>query len=133
MEIDKQRRAQLRTFRKALRLKQEELAVLAGVSPEMVARFERCKHVSRIVEERVTEAIFRTIAKKNPEAVKQAAQPVLEAAEKWERVLSVEPGSEAALELEKQTGKSLAELKAQAETLAGFLRGTANIGLSLLK
>src|ERR1700730_1130 len=133
MEIDKQRRAQLRTFRKALRLKQEELAVLARVSPEMVARFERCKHVSRIVEERVTEAIFRTIAKKNPEAVKQAAQPVLEAAEKWERVLSVEPGSEAALELEKQTGKSLAELKAQAETLAGFLRGTANIGLSLLK
>jgi len=50
MEIDKQRRAQLRTFRKALGLKQEELAVLAGVSPEMVARFERCKHVSRIVE-----------------------------------------------------------------------------------
>ena len=133
MKIDKNRRAGLRRFRKILRLKQEELAVLAGVSPEMVARFERCKHVSRIVEERVTETIFRTIAKKNPEAVKQAAQPVLEAAEKWERVLTVEPGSEAALELEKQTGKSLAELKAQAETLAGFLRGTANIGLSLLK
>jgi len=133
MKIDKHRRAGLRRFRKILRLKQEELAVLAGVSPEMVARFERCKHVSRIVEERVTEAIFRTIAKKNPEAVKQAAQPVLEAAEKWERVLSVDPGSEAALELEKQTGKSLAELKAQAETLAGFLRSTANIGLSLLK
>jgi transcriptional regulator with XRE-family HTH domain len=133
VKIDKNRRAGLRRFRKILRLKQEELAVLAGVSPEMVARFERCKHVSRIVEERVTEAIFRALAKKNPEAVKQAAQPVLEAAEKWERVLTVEPGSEAALELEKQTGKSLAELKAQAETLAGFLRGTANIGLSLLK
>jgi len=133
MEIDKQRRAQLRTFRKALRLKQEELAVLAGVSPEMVARFERCKHVSRIVEEHVTEAIFRTIAKKNPEAVNKAAQPALEAAEKWERVLSLEPGSQPALELEKQTGKSLAELKAQAETLTGFLRSAANIALSLTK
>jgi hypothetical protein len=27
-------------------------------------------------------------AKKNPEAMKRAAQPVLEAAEKWERILS---------------------------------------------
>jgi hypothetical protein len=95
--------------------------------------FERCKHVSRIVEERVTEAIFRTIAKKNPEAVEQAAQPALELAEKWERVLSVEPGSEAALKLEKQPGKSLAEWKIQAETLAGFLRSAANIALSLTK
>jgi hypothetical protein len=42
----------------------------------------------------------------------------------------VEPGSEAALKLEKQTGKSLAELKAQAETLTGFLRSAANIALS---
>jgi len=133
MEIDKHRRAQLRTFRKALRLKQKELAVLAGVGPEMVARFERCKHVSRIVEEHVTEAISRTIAKKNPEAVNKAAQPALEAAEKWERVLSLEPGSQPALELEKQTGKSLAELKAQAETLTGFLRSAANIALSLTK
>jgi transcriptional regulator with XRE-family HTH domain len=130
---DKKRSAGLRRFRKMLRLKQEELAVLAGVSPEMVARFERGRHVSRIVEERVTEAIFRIIAKKNPEAVKQAAQPVLEAAEKWERVLSLEPGSEAALKLEKITEKSLAELKTQAETMVGFLRSTANIGLSLLK
>ncbi len=99
----------------------------------MVARFERGKHVSRIVEERVTKAIFRTIAKKNPEAVKQAAQPALEAAEKWERVLSLEPGSEAALELEKQTGKSLAELKSQAKTLTGFLRSATNVALSLTK
>jgi len=133
VKTDKNRRAGLRRFRKVLRLKQEELATLAGVTREMVACFERGKHVSRIVEERVTKAIFRTIAKKNPEAVKQAAQPALETAEKWERVLSLEPGSEAALELEKQTGKSLAELKAQAETLADFLRRGANIGLSLLE
>jgi transcriptional regulator with XRE-family HTH domain len=97
VETDKKHRAGLRRARKVLRLKQEELAVLAGVSQETVARFERGKHVSRIAGDRVTEAIFRTIAKKNPEAVKQAAQPVLEAAEKWERVLSVEPGSELAL------------------------------------
>ena len=42
-------------------------------------------------------------------------------------VLSLEPGSEAALELEKQTGKSLAELKSQAKTLTGFLRSAANV------
>jgi len=89
VKTDKNRRAQLRKFRKVLRLKQVEVAVLAGVTPEMVARFERGKHVSRIVEERVTKAIFRTIAEKNPEAVKQAAQPALEAAEKCDRVLSL--------------------------------------------
>ncbi len=133
MKTDKNRRAGLRRVRKVLRLKQVELAVLAGVTPEMVARFERGKHVSRIVEERVTKAIFRTIAKKNPEAVKQAAQPALEAAEKCERVLSLESGSEAALKLEKQTGKSLAELKTHAEAAAGLLRRTANIALSLAK
>ena len=133
MKTDKNRRAGLRRFRKVLRLKQEELATLAGVSREMVARFERGKHVSRIVEERVTKAIFRTIAKKNPEAVKQAAQPALEAAEKCERVLSLESGSEAALKLEKQTGKSFAELKTHADAAAGLLRSTANIALSLTK
>ncbi len=133
MKIDKEHRAGLRSARKVLRLKQEELAVLAEVSPETVSRFERGKHVSRIVEERVTNVIFKTVAKKNPETVKRAARPALEAAEEWERVLSLEPGSEAALELEKQTGKSLAELKAQAETLTGFLRSAANIALSLTK
>jgi transcriptional regulator with XRE-family HTH domain len=46
MKIDKENRAGLRKARKAVRLKQEELAALAGVSPETVARFERCKHVS---------------------------------------------------------------------------------------
>ena len=133
MKTDKNRRAGLRRFRKVLRLKQEELATLAGVSREMVARFERGKHVSRIVDERVTKALFRTIAKKNPEAVNRAAKPALEAAEKWDRVLSLEPGSEAVLKLEKQTGKSLAELKTHAETAAGLLRRTANIALSLTK
>ena len=133
MNPDKDRRAQLRRFRKVLRLKQVELAVLAGVTPEMVARFERGKHVSRIVEERVTKAIFRTIAKKNPEAVNRAAQPALEWAEKCDRVLSLEPRSEAALKLEKQTGKSLAELKTHAENAAGLLRNVVKGAFSLLK
>src|SRR3989442_10645857 len=123
----------MRRARKMLRLKQEELAVLAGVSPDTVSRFERCKHVSRVVEERVNKAILKAVAKKNPEAMNRAAQPALEATEKCDRVLSLEPGSEAALKLEKQTGKSLAELKTHAEAAAGFLRRTANVALSLTK
>jgi transcriptional regulator with XRE-family HTH domain len=117
-----------------LRLKREELAALAGVSRETVARFETGEQMSPIIEERVTKAVFTAVAKKNPEAVNQAAQPVLEAAEKCERILSsLEPGSEAALELEKLNGKSLAELKAQAQAIADFLRRRANNFLSLTK
>jgi len=130
---DKNRRAQLRKFRKTLRLKQKELAVLAGVSAETVARYERGKRVSHDTDERIFGAVFKTVAKKNPEVMKQAAQPVLEAAEQWEKVLSLEPGSEAALGLEKQTGKSLAELKTHAEAAAGLLRNVANVAVSLLK
>jgi hypothetical protein len=89
--------------------------------------------MSHDTDARIAGAIFKIIAKKNPEAVKQAAQPVLEAAEKWETILSVEPGSKAALDLEKVGGKSLAELKARAETFAGFLRRGANIPLSLVE
>ena len=133
MNTDKKRRAMIRKMRKRLKLKQSELAALAGISHQLLARFERGKHVSLITEDRVTGAIIRMAAKKNPEAVKQAAQPVLEAAEKWERILSLEPGSETALELERLNGKSLAELKTQAETTAGFLRSAAIIGLSLTK
>ena len=133
MNTDKKRRAMIRKMRKRLKLKQSELAALAGIPHQLLARFERGKHVSLITEDRVTGAIIRMAAKKNPEAVKQAAQPVLEAAEKWERILSLEPGSETALELERLNGKSLAELKTQAETTAGFLRSAAIIGLSLTK
>jgi hypothetical protein len=82
---------------------------------------------------RIYVALFRVIAQRNPEAMRKAAQPALEAAEKWERVLSVQPGSDLALELERLNGKSLAELKAQAEKLSPFLRSAANIPLSLLK
>jgi transcriptional regulator with XRE-family HTH domain len=133
MKVDKKRRAQLRTLRKRLRLKQVELAVLAGVSPETVARYERCKPMSHETDTRIYRAVFRVLAQRNPEAVNQAARPFLEAAEKWERVLSLEPGSEPALKVEKLNGKSLAELKAQAEPVAGFLRSAANIALSLTK
>jgi transcriptional regulator with XRE-family HTH domain len=133
MKTDKNRSAGLREFRKVLGLKQEELAALAGVSLETVAGYERGKPVSQDTDARIFGVVFSMIAKKNPEAVNHAAQPALEAAEKWERVLLLEPESEAALELEKQTGKSLAELKVQAETLIGFLRSAANIALSLTK
>jgi transcriptional regulator with XRE-family HTH domain len=133
VKTDKNRRAGLRGFRKVLGLKQEELAALAGVSLEMVAGYERGKPVSQDTDARIFGVVFGMVAKKNPEAVNNAAQPALEAAEKWETVLLLEPGSEAALELEKQTGKSLAELKAQAETLIAFLRSAANIALSLTK
>ena len=133
METDKKRRAQLRTFRIMLRLKQSELAALAGVSPETVARYERCKRMSHFIDERIYRAVFREIAKENPEAVKRATQPVLDAAEKWERILSVEPGSKAALELEKVSGKSLVDLKTRAEIMADFVRRGANLTLSLVE
>ena len=130
MVVDKQRRSQLRKFRKMLRLKQEELAALAGVSPRVVARYERGKQVSSYTDARIAGAVFEMIAKKNPEAFKKAVQPALDEAEKWERVLSLEPGSEIALELEKRSEKSLAELKVMAETLAPFLRSAGNNFLS---
>ena len=133
MKIDKKRRSQLRYYRKVLRLKQDELAALAGVSPQKVARYERCKRVSHDTDARIAEAIFRVAMQRNPEGVNQAAQPVLAEAEKWEKILSVEQGSQLALELEKLNGKSLAELKAQAKVLVGFLRSGANIALSLTK
>jgi len=132
-KTDKKRRTMMRKMRKVLNLKQSELAALAGVSQRVLARFERGKHVSLITEGRISEAIFRVAAKRNPEAVRQGLQPVLEAADKWQQVLYVEPGSEAALEVEKLSGQSLAELKHQAEQVANFLRGVSNTALSLTK
>lgn len=137
MITDKNRRSQLRKIRKKLRLKQEELAALASVSPETVARYERGKHVSNNTDARIAGAVFGMIAKKYPEKMKQAAQPVLEAAEQWERtlekILNLEPGSETALGLERRNGKTLSELKTQAEMTAGFLRSAANMALSWTK
>jgi transcriptional regulator with XRE-family HTH domain len=133
VKTDKKHRAQMRTLRKMLRVKQDELAALAGLTSKTIARYERGKHVSLTIEARVGEALIRMIAKKNPESVKQAAQPMLEWAEKCEKVLSVEPGSELAPELERLNGKSLAQLKTEAQTLTPFFRGAANGALSLLK
>jgi transcriptional regulator with XRE-family HTH domain len=116
-----------------LHLKQSELAALAGIPQKTLARFERGKHVSLTTQDRVTGTIVRMVAKMNPEAVKKAVQPALHEAEKWERVLSLEPGSELALELEKRSKKSLAELKVMAETLAPFLRTAGNDFLSWIK
>ncbi len=54
MKTDKNRRAGLRRVRKVLRLKQVELAVLAGVSPETVARYERGKRMSQGTDTRIS-------------------------------------------------------------------------------
>jgi len=126
----KAHRVSMRKMRKRLNLTQSELATLAGVSDRFVVRMERGKSMSFITQDRITGALVRLAAQRNPEAVRQAVQPTLEAAEKWERVLSLEPGSELALQVEKLNGKSLAELKAHAEKVAEFLRSTANMALS---
>ena len=84
IKTDKNRRTGLREFRKVLGLKQEELAALAGVSLEMVADYESGKSVSYDTDARICGVVFSMMAKKNPEAVNHAAQPVLEAAEQWE-------------------------------------------------
>src|SRR6266849_8728043 len=123
----------MREIRKKLNLKQSELAALAGVSQQTFARFERHKHVSLINEDRISTALIKTAMQNNPEMVKQATQPALEPADKWQQILYLEPGSEAALELEKLSGQSLPELKAQAEKVASFLRGISNTALSLAK
>jgi transcriptional regulator with XRE-family HTH domain len=133
VKADKKRRAGMRNLRKKLKLKQSQLAALAGVSQVMVARYERGKRVSINTDTSIGEALFRTLAKQNPERFTKAIQPALDEAEKWERVLSLEPGSEIALELEKRTGRNLAELKTQAETLAPFLRTAGNNFLSWAK
>jgi hypothetical protein len=43
----------------------------------------------------------------------------------------VEPGTELAAQLEKLNGKTLAEMKAQAEITANFLRRASSIAISL--
>lgn len=132
MKTDKKRRAGMRYSRKKLKIKQSELATLAGVSLETIVRYERCKHVSRETDSRIGGAILRMVAKQNPEAVKRAVQPFLEATEEFEKILSVEPGTELAAQLEKLNGKTLAEMKAQAEGV-GIFRRAANNFLSLAK
>ena len=67
----------------------------------------------------------------DPEAVLQAAQPIIDAAANMEKILSLEPRSDLAQQLEKLNGKTLAERKAQAEKTAGFLGRVANIPNSL--
>ena len=57
MKTDKNRRAGLRRFCKVLRLKQMELAVLAGVSPETVARYKRGKGVSQGTDTRILKVL----------------------------------------------------------------------------
>ncbi len=123
----------MRKIRKKLNLTQSELATLAGVSHRFVARFERHKKVSFITEDRISGALVRLAAKRNPEAVRQGLQPVLQAADKWHQILYLEPGSEVALEIEKLSGQSLPELKDQAAKVASFLRGVSNTALSLTK
>ena len=120
----------MRNLRKKLKLKQSELAVFAGVSQETVARYERCKQVSLTTDARIGEALFRTLAKQNPEAVKNAVQPVLEAAEKLDRIAFLKPESEPPKQLEKLTGKNLKDFKPYAESAADMFRRAGNNFLS---
>jgi transcriptional regulator with XRE-family HTH domain len=129
-----EKRRMVRAIRKKLKLKQTELAALAGISQQIAARFERGKHVSLTTEDRITGAIIRTTARRNSEQfMEKVVQPLLKAVEECEKIHSVEPGTQLALELEKLNGKSLAELKARSETMAGFLRRAGNNFLSLTK
>ena len=84
---EKKRRAMMREIRKKLNLTQSELATLAGVSQQTLARFERHKHVSTITEDRISRALVTTAMQNNPEMMKQATQPALEAADKWQQIL----------------------------------------------
>jgi DNA-binding transcriptional regulator YiaG len=59
VNTDKARRAMIRKMRERLKVKQSELAALAGIPQKLLARFERGKHVSLITEDRVTGAITR--------------------------------------------------------------------------
>jgi predicted transcriptional regulator len=59
VNADKERRAMIRKMRKRLKLKQSELASLAGIPLQLPARLERGKHVSLVTEDRVTGAIIR--------------------------------------------------------------------------
>ena len=130
MKTDEERAA-MRKIRKVLHLTQSELAALAGVPLQSVIRLERGKHVSLTVEDRVSEALIRMTVKKNPEAMERAMQPVQQALDTYQKILAVEPGSELAQKVEKFYGKSLVELKAQAEGGTHLLGAMAEIGRQL--
>jgi hypothetical protein len=133
MKIDKNRRAGLLKIREqVLQIEQSELATLADVSLETVVRYERCEEVSLETDTRIGSAIVRLVMKRNPELTKRAVQPFLDATEEWEKIPSVQPGTELAAQLEKLKGESLAELKAYAEKIAIFRRAANNF-LSLTK
>jgi transcriptional regulator with XRE-family HTH domain len=130
VKTDKERAA-MRKMRKALHLTQNELAALAGIPSQLLARFERGKHVSLTNEDRISGAIFKVIAKKNPEAMARAMEPVQQALANYQKILAVEPGSELAQKVEQFYGKSLVELKLQAEGMTNFLGAAAQIATSL--
>jgi transcriptional regulator with XRE-family HTH domain len=128
---DKKRRLMMIRMRKALHLTQGELATLAGVPLQSVIRFERGKHLSPTNQDRISGAIFKVIAKKHPEAMARAMEPVQQALATYQKILAVEPGSEQAQKVERLYGKSLPELKTQAEGMTNFLGAAAQIATSL--
>jgi DNA-binding XRE family transcriptional regulator len=130
VKTDKERSA-MRKMRKALHVTQSDLAALAGVPLQSVIRLERGKHVSQTTEDRVSTAMIKMAVKKNPEAMARALQPVQQALATYQKILAVEPGSELAQKVEQFYGKSLVELKAQAEGMTNFLGAAAQIATSL--
>jgi hypothetical protein len=91
------------------------------------AQTQRDKIEPILEEDRKNAVKIGALLTAHPEAVEQMTRPFIDAANKWEKILSVEPGSDIAFKLEKLNGKTLAELKAQAGITAKFLRGVANI------
>jgi len=56
-----------------------------------------------------------------------------EGLESWNRIASLEPGSEAALQIKKQTGRTLEELKIGAEAAGTLFHAGLNMLSSLTK
>jgi DNA-binding XRE family transcriptional regulator len=123
---DKQRRTMVRYTRLKLNVTRSELAALAGVNLETIIQYETCKEISRENDSHIGNAIIRLVMERNPEATKKAVQPFLKEAEKWEKIHSVEPGTELAAQLEKLNGKTLAEMKTQAEGVGIFRRAMSS-------
>jgi transcriptional regulator with XRE-family HTH domain len=82
MKVDTNHRAGLRKLRTAMRLPQNKLAAMAGVSPSTVLRYERCRCVSEDSDRRIVMALFEEYARRNPPELKRAAKPIHQALEK---------------------------------------------------
>jgi transcriptional regulator with XRE-family HTH domain len=82
MKVDINQRTGLRKLRTGMQLPQNKLAAMACVSASTVLRYENCKQVSEDSDRRIAMALFEEAARRNPEKIEQAAQPLREALQK---------------------------------------------------